>query len=38
MEDIIKMIQLLSKTSHFLVENKFIDFDIYPRSKGHKLY
>jgi len=38
MKDIIKMIQLLSETTHFLVENKFIDFDIYPRTKGHKLY
>jgi|TARA_R100000479_G_scaffold142829_1_gene78484 hypothetical protein len=38
MQDIIKMIQLLSETTHFLVENDFVDFDIYPRSKGHKLY
>ena len=38
MQDIIKMIELLSKATHFLVEKNFVDFDIYPRTKGHKLY
>lgn len=38
MNDIIKMIELLSKTKLFLNDENYIDFNIIPRTKGHQLW
>jgi len=38
MKDIIKMIELLSKTRIFLANNSCVDWDTYPRTEGHELW
>lgn len=38
MKDIIKMIELLSKTRLFLNDENYIDFNIIPRTEGHQLW
>ena len=38
MHDILEMIRLLSKTYNFLVQEKYVDFGIDPRTEGHELW